>query len=75
MDDWRLRGQEDYLQKKSLYQIHFPAFWRRAYDERNAFYRMIADEARRFVEQTGRGQDFLEGDQIRHFWHEHCEFR
>ena len=74
MDDWRLRGQEAWLQDESFYRVDFPAFWLRAYAEKNAFYRLIADEARRFVAQMGRGQEDLEGDKVRHFWHEHCEF-
>ena len=59
MDDWRLRGQEAWLQDESLYRVDFPAFWLRSYAEKNAFYRIIADEARRFVEQTGREQEFF----------------
>lgn len=74
MDDWRLRGQEAWLQDESLYRVDFPAFWLRSYAEKNAFYRKIAEEARRFVAQMGRGQEHLEGDKIRLFWHEHCEF-
>lgn len=74
MSDWRLRGQEDWLAGKTLYKIVFPDFWEKAYRERNAFFRMIESGARSFVEQTGRGQEFLEGERVQHFWHEHCDF-
>ena len=74
MEDWRLRGQEEYLTNTTLYKITFPAFWQIAYRDKNAFFRRIAAYARRFVAETGRGQDYLEGEKIQHFWHEHCEF-
>ncbi len=74
MDDWRLRGQEKYLKDLTLYKVKFPDFWKKAYADKNAFYQMISTEAHRFVEQTQRGKDYLEGEKIQYFWHEHCEF-
>ena len=74
MDDWRLRGQEEYLKGLPLYKVSFPEFWQKAYDENNTFYQMISDEAHRFVDQMQRGEEYLEGEKIQHFWHEHCEF-
>ena len=74
MSDWRLNGQEEYLSNKILYKIVFPAFWETAYSDKNAFYHKIAQYAKRFVESTNRGQEYLEGEKIQHFWHEHCEF-
>lgn len=74
MDDWRLRGQEEYLKGLTFYKVSFPEFWKKAFDEKNAFYQMISTEAHRFVEQMRRGEEYLEGEKIQHFWHEHCEF-
>lgn len=74
MDDWRLNGQEKYLQGVTLYKIVFPQFWLKAVTERNLFYEMIADRAHRFAEQMQRGEEYIEGDEIQHFFHEHCEF-
>ena len=73
MDDWRLRGQENYLKDLTLYKVIFPDFWKIAYADKNAFYQMISTEAHRFAEQMQRGKDYLEGEKIQHFWHEHCE--
>ena len=74
MDDWRLRGQEEYLKGLTLYKVSFPAFWEKAYAEKSAFYQMISAYAHRFVEHMHRGEEYLEGEKIRHFWHDHCEF-
>ena len=74
MDDWRLRGQEEYLKGLTFYKVRFPDFWQKAYDEKNAFYQMISTEGHRFVEQMKRGEEYLEGEKIQTFWHEHCEF-
>ena len=74
MDDWRLNGQEEYLKDLPLYKVSFPEFWKKAYDEKNAFYQMISAKAHQHVEHTHQGEDYLEGEKIQHFWHEHCEF-
>ncbi len=74
MEDWRLRGQEEYLTNATLYKITFPEFWQNAYRTKNFFFQKISIYAHRFVAETGRGQEFLVGEKIRHFWHEHCEF-
>ena len=74
MSDWRLNGQEKYLSNKTLYKVTFPAFWKTAYRDKNSFFQAIEQEAKQFVESTKRGHDFLEGEKIQHFWHEHCSF-
>ena len=74
MEDWRLNGQEKYLQGATLYKIVFPQFWLKAVTERNSFYEMTAECARRFADQMQRGEEYLKGDKIRNFFHEHCEF-
>ena len=74
MDDWRLNGQEEYLSNKTLYKIIFPDFWKTAYENRNVFFQKIEQYARKHIETTNRGHEFLEGEKIQHFWHEHCEF-
>ena len=74
MSDQRLNGQEKYLSNKTLYKITFPEFWETAYRDKNAFFQVIEKDAKNFVESTNRGHEFLEGEKIQHFWHEHCEF-
>ncbi len=74
MDDWRLRGQEDYLQNVTFYKVKFPEFWQKAYSEQNAFFQMISSYAHRHVEMMKSGEEYLEGEKIQHFWHEHCQF-
>ena len=74
MEDWRLRGQEDYLSNTTLYKIKFPEFWQLAYKTKNPFYQKIAADANEYVARTGKWAEFLEGEKIGQFWHEHCEF-
>ena len=74
MNDWRLNGQEEYLTNKTLYKIAFPEFWETAYESKNAFYQKLVRYAKKFVETTNRGHEYLEGEKIQHFWHAHCEF-
>lgn len=74
MEDWRLRGQEDYLSGATFCKVTFPDFWQRAWREKNRFYQKIEADGRRYVEATGRAREYLEGEKIRLFWHEHCEF-
>jgi hypothetical protein len=74
MSDWRLNGQESYLQNAMLYKITFPEFWEVAYREKNDFYKKIERYAKSHVESTNKGYEDLEGEKIQQFWHEHCEF-
>ena len=74
MSDWRLNGQEEYLSNITLYKVTFPEFWDTAYRNKNTFYQKIARYAERFVAESNHGAEYLEGDKIQHFWHEHCEF-
>lgn len=74
MSDWRLNGQEKHLSGAAMYKVDFPLFWETAYREKNAFFREIERAARQHVESAQSGREFLEGEKIRHFWHEHCEF-
>lgn len=62
------------MSNMTLYKVTFPEFWERACREKNAFFQKIEQYARRHVQATGRGSEYLEGENIRHFWHEHCEF-
>jgi hypothetical protein len=74
MEDWRLRGQEDYLSNATLYMVQFPEFWKCAYETKNPFYEKIAAYANHYVQKTGKWAELLEGEKIQQFWHEHCEF-
>lgn len=74
MSDWRLREQEAYLSNAKLYKVTFPEFWEAAYKDKNPFYQKIARYANQFVAATNRGHEYLDGDKIQHFWHEHCDF-
>ena len=76
MSDWRLELNghmvED-LVGATFYKVTFPEFWKVAYREGNAFYKMIEKYATSVVESTNKGQEYLEGEKIQHFWHDHCE--
>ena len=74
MSDWRLNGQEDYLSNKTLYKITFPEFWEIAYKDKNAFFQKIERYAKKHVKETNQGHEYLEGEKIQHFWHDHCSF-
>ena len=76
MSDWRLELNghmvED-LVGATFYKVTFPEFWKVAYREKNAFYQDIERYAKSHVENTNKGQEYLEGERIQHFWHEHCD--
>ena len=74
MEDWRLRGQEDYLSNATLYRVQFPEFWKCAYETKNPFYQKISAYANDYVKKTGKWAELLEGETIQRFWHEHCAF-
>ena len=38
------------------------------------FFKKSNDMPKKHVEATNRGHEFLEGEKIQCFWHEHCEF-
>ena len=72
--DWRLNGQEEYLQNATLYKVVFPNFWEKAYAEKNAFYHKISEDAHSHVKLFPDTADYLEEEKIRLLWHEHCDF-
>lgn len=74
MDDYRLQGQERFLTGLTLYRVEFPEFWKRSYQEQNPFYQKISEHAHMYVAVMHEGEEFLEGEKIQQFWHEHCEF-
>ena len=74
MEEWRLRGQENYLSNVTLYRVQFPEFWKYSYETKNPFFQKIAEYANDYVKRTGKWAELLEGEKIQHFWHEHCEF-
>ena len=74
MEDWRLCGQERFLTNAVLYRVTFPDFWQKSYEEKNPFYQKIAEYAKEFVAEHNRGHEYLEGDKVQAFWHEHCDF-
>lgn len=74
MKDWRLKGQFDFLKNTYLEKIVFPDFWEKAYLNQNSFFKMIQNDGKNFVKQYGRGEEFLVGDKVQDFWHEHCVF-
>ena len=73
-EEWRLMGQEKYLAGSTMYKIVFPDFWKKAYEDKNPFFQMIDERAHMFVEILHQGEEYLKGDDVQHFWHEHCEF-
>lgn len=72
--DWRLNGQEAYLQNKTLYKVVFPDFWQKAYSEKTDFYNMIFNDAQNYLQNFPDRTDYVEGEKIQLFWHEHCSF-
>ena len=74
MKDYRLNGQEEFLANETLYRIVFPDFWKKSYEQKNPFYQAINEHAHMFVELLHQGEEYLEGDKIEHFWHQHCDF-
>lgn len=74
MEDWRLRGQEEYLTGAVLRRVVFPDFWKSAYAQKNSFYQRIHDHAVSFVKTMHRGEEYLEGEKVGRFWHAHCVF-
>jgi len=74
MSDWRLIGQEKYLSNATYYKITFPQFWETAYQTKDSFFQVLENNAKEIVAITNKGHEFLEGDKIQYFWHQHCEF-
>ncbi|MBQ7347331.1 MAG: hypothetical protein IJW55_05180 [Clostridia bacterium] len=74
MEDWRLNGQEEYLTNAVLYKITFPKFWEQAYVEKNAFYQTVLKNALDHMKHFPNAKNYLQGEKIQHFWHEHCDF-
>ena len=72
--DWRLKGQEDYLKNAVLYKVTFPAFWTKAYLEKNRFFQLVSDDAEQHVRQFPNTKEYLVGEKIQLFWHAHCDF-
>ena len=72
--DWRINGQEEYLKDAILYKVVFPAFWEKAYIEKNMFFQKISEYAQNYVAQFPDTKEYLEGERLQLFWHEHCEF-
>jgi len=71
MTDWRLREQEEYLEGVHLTKKIPTEFWEESYATKNDFYQKLLSEPIQFVKQHGRGGEYLEGDKLREFWHEH----
>lgn len=74
MADWRIINQEEYLKGTEFREVKFPDFWKESYLARNDFYQMISKDAVDFVGKYNRGREYLDGENIRKFWHAHCEF-
>lgn len=72
IDDWRIKDNEDYLNNLTLYKVKFPDFWEKSYALKNKFYQMIKADGESWVNSGHGGGEFLDGEKIQHFWHEHC---
>lgn len=73
-DDWRLTGNEDYLNGLKLKKIKFPDFWQQSFKEKNFFYKKVLEEAENYVKASNTGKEYLTEDKFQLFWHEHCTF-
>ena len=43
-------------------------------DEKDAFFQLIKNDAENYVKTMAKGAEFLNGEKIQSFWHEHCLF-
>lgn len=74
-DDWRLTGgEEQYVRNQIFQKIRFPEFWHESFKVKNHFYQKIIKDAQKFVKEHKRGEEYLEGEKVQAFWHEHCFF-
>lgn len=75
MKDWRLEGPDvSFLKNETIKTIIFPNYWNEAFATKNDFYQAIKSDGEAFVKKFGRGSEFLVGERIQDFWHEHCIF-
>ena len=72
--DWRLNGQEKYLQNASLYKIVFPDFWDKSCAEKNSFHQEIWESACAQAKAHPETKEYLTPERFGLFWHEHCAF-
>ena len=73
LDDWRITGNEDYLNNLTLYKIKFPEFWKKSRRLKNTFYKMVINKGEEWVRRGVTNKRYLEKGRIHHIWHEHCE--
>lgn len=73
LDDWRIKGNEDYLNNLTLYKIKFPEFWKKSCQLKNTFYKMVVSKGEELVRRGTTNKRYLEKGRIHHIWHEHCE--
>ena len=73
-DDWRITGNEDYLNNLTLYKIKFPEFWKKSCQLKNIFYEMVVGKGEEWVRRGVTNKRYLDKKRIHHIWHEHCEF-
>ena len=71
--DWRIDGNEDYLNDLTLYKIKFPEFWKKSCQLKNTFYEMVVSKGEELVRRGVTHKRNLEKGRIHHIWHEHCE--
>ena len=74
LDDWRMDGNEDYLNNLTLYEIKFPEFWKKSRHLKNTFYKIVINKAEELVKQGSVDKMYLDKRRIHHIWHSHCEF-
>ncbi|MCM1043376.1 MAG: hypothetical protein NC350_04125 [Corallococcus sp.] len=74
--DWRLiaNASNDYFKDMKFYKVKFPDYWKTSRENKTEFYQKILADAQDFVNKTGRGGNYLNDDDVRLFWHEHCAF-
>ena len=74
MNDWRILWQDEYLSGETLLKISFPDFWNESFATQNDFFLSIKNDAEKFVNEYGKGAEYLRGELIQDFWHAHCDF-
>lgn len=77
--DWEIGNDEEKIYEEqykcaNFLQITFPEFWQKSYEKKNNFYQHVYLEAKKHVEILKRGEEYLNGDLCKEWWHRHCDF-
>ena len=72
--DWRITGNEDYLNNLTLYKIKFPEFWKKSRQLKNTFCKMVTSKGEELASRGVIDKKYLDKKRIHHTWDTPCEF-